>query len=104
MSAFPSPLDSGHMPHDHHQSDELGQAVVALVQRAAELSLEDAQRAITAAHDHAMRLRAAEDRIRQLDEEVKQLESRAVRAESWLETIKKEVKEKLIGANRSISP
>jgi endonuclease YncB( thermonuclease family) len=43
-----------------------------------------------------MQLRAAEDRINQLEAEVELLRDRAVRAERWLLTIQKEIEEKLI--------
>ena len=106
MCAFRSPPDSGHTLNGD-QFNDLGQAVVTLVQRAAELSLDDVKRAMTIAHNHALQLRAAEDRIKQLEEEVKHLEARAIRAEGWLATIKKEVEEKLIAAietNRTRQP
>jgi chromosome segregation ATPase len=54
-----------------------------------------------------MELRAAEDRIAQLEAEVERLRDRATRAERWLETIKQEIEEKLIApmeANRPELP
>jgi hypothetical protein len=42
------------------------------------------------------RLRAAEDRIDQLEAEIEQVHARAVRAETWLEVIRKEIEERLI--------
>jgi hypothetical protein len=41
-------------------------------------------------------LRAAEDRINQLETEIERVQDRAVRAESWLELIQKEIEEKLL--------
>ena len=49
------------------------------------------------AHKLSLQLRAAEDRISELQAEIKRLEDRAIRAEQWLETIKKEIEDKLIG-------
>jgi chromosome segregation ATPase len=43
-----------------------------------------------------MELRAAEERITQLEAEVEHLRDRATRAERWLETIKREIEGKLI--------
>jgi len=43
-----------------------------------------------------MELRAAEDRISQLEAEVELFRDRAVCAERWLQTIQKEIEEKLI--------
>jgi hypothetical protein len=47
-------------------------------------------------HKLSMQLRAAEDRINQLEAEVELLRDRAVRAERWLQIIQKEIEEKLI--------
>jgi hypothetical protein len=78
------------------QVEEVGQAVVAKIQRAADLSDENCDRAMALAHKLSMQLRAAEDRINQLEAEVELLRDRAVRAERWLQTIQKEIEEKLI--------
>ena len=78
------------------QVEEVGQAIVTKVQRAADLSTENCDRAMALAHKLSMQLRAAEDRINQLEAEVELLRDRAVRAERWLQTIQKEIEEKLI--------
>jgi hypothetical protein len=49
-----------------------------------------------------MQLRAAEDRMSRLEAEVVLFRDRAARAEGWLQTIHKEIEEKL-GAPRSAS-
>jgi len=41
-------------------------------------------------HKLSIQLRAAEERIAQLQGDVERLESRAIRAERWLETIKQD--------------
>jgi len=76
--------------------DEAGQAIVAKIQRAAELANENCDRAMSLAHKLSMELRAAEDRINQLGSEVQLFRERAARAEGWLQTIHKEIEEKLI--------
>ena len=76
--------------------DEAGQAIVAKIQRAAELANENCDRAMSLAHKLSMELRAAEDRINQLESEVQLFRERAARAEGWLQTIHKEIEEKLI--------
>jgi TolA-binding protein len=84
--------------------DQAGHAVIALLQEAANLSKENVERAMTVAHRLSLELRAAEDRIRELEGEVERLEGRATRAEQWLGAIKKEIEETLIApmeANRS---
>src|SRR5262249_46543383 len=76
--------------------EEVGQAIVAKIQRAAELANENCDRAMRLAHKLSMELRAAEDRINQLESEVQLFRERAARAEGWLQTIHKEIEEKLI--------
>jgi predicted component of type VI protein secretion system len=78
------------------QVEEVGQAIVAKIQRAADLSNENCDRAMALAHKLSMQLRAAEDRVNQLEAEVELLRDRAVRAERWLQEIQKEIEEKLI--------
>jgi len=80
---------------------------MAMVQQAASSSKENVERAVSMAHKLSIQLRAAEDRIAQLQREVEHLEGRAARAEQWLEAIKNEIEEKLIApmeANRREPP
>jgi chromosome segregation ATPase len=87
--------------------DDAGRALVAMLQEAANISKENVDRAMTVAHKLSMELRAAEDRISRLEVEIERLESRAARAEHWLEVIKKEIEDKLIApmeANRPELP
>src|SRR5262245_31813561 len=76
--------------------EEAGEAIIAKIQKAADLSNENCDRAMKLAHKLSMQLRAAEDRITQLEAEVELFRNRAVRAERWLQTIQKEIEEKLI--------
>ena len=77
-------------------AEEAGQAIIAKIQKAADLSNENCDRAMKLAHKLSMELRAAEDRINQLESEVQLFRERAARAEGWLQTIHKEIEEKLI--------
>jgi hypothetical protein len=63
---------------DGHAMDHYGSAIVAKLQEA------------------AGQLRAAEDRIGQLDTEIDHVQDRAGRAEAWLQMLRKEIEEKLI--------
>jgi hypothetical protein len=76
--------------------EEAGEAIIAKIQKAADLSNENCDRAMKLAHKLSMQLRAAEDRVNQLEAEVELLRDRAVRAERWLQTVQKEIEEKLI--------
>ena len=87
--------------------DQAGHALIAVVREAASISIENVERSMTLAHKLSIQLRAAEDRIAQLQSEVERLQNRASRAERWLETIKKEIHDKLIApmeANRPELP
>ena len=77
-------------------ADEAGQAVIAKIRKAAELSHETCDRAMALAHKLAMQIREAEDRINRLERDVAFFRDRAARAEQWLQTIYKEIEEKLI--------
>jgi hypothetical protein len=72
--------------------EEAGEAIIAKIQKAADLSNENCDRAMKLAHKLSMQLRAAEDRVSQLEGEVELLRDRA--AERWLQTIQKEIEEK----------
>ena len=52
---------------------------------------------MTMAHKLSVQLRASEDRVQQLESEVEHLESRTRRAEGWLQAIKQEIEDKLLG-------
>jgi chromosome segregation ATPase len=87
--------------------DQTGHALLALIDDAANVSKENIERAMTMAHRVSLELRAAEERISQLEAEIEHLESRATRAERWLEVIKNEIEVKLIApmeANRPELP
>jgi hypothetical protein len=88
---FPPKQQSG------NPADEAGQAVIAQIRKAAQLANENCDRAMALAHKLAMQLRAAEDRITELEAEVTVVRERATRAEGWLQTIHSEIEQKLIG-------
>jgi hypothetical protein len=81
--------------------DEAGKAIVAQIQRAADLASSDCDRAMNLAHKLSMELRASEDRMHQLQVEVDRWRDRAGRAEQWLRIIQKEIEEKLIAPKSS---
>jgi hypothetical protein len=87
--------------------EQTGHAIVAMLREAASISHENVDRAMNVAHKLAIQLRAAEERIAHLQGEVERLETRAACAERWLETIKREIEDKLIApmeANRPELP
>ena len=76
--------------------DDAGQAIVAQIRTAADLAKGDCDRAMSFAHKLSMELRAAEDRTQQMAREVEHWQERAARAEQWLQTIQREIEEKLL--------
>ena len=91
-------------PRESDPTDESGRAVVALLQQAATLSNENCDRAMTLAHKLSIQLRAAEDRINQLQSDVDHFQNRAAHAENWLRVIEKEIEKKLIAPRSGASP
>jgi hypothetical protein len=75
--------------------EEAGEAIIAKIQKVAYLSNENCDRAMKLAHKLSMQLRVPEDRINQLEAEVELFRDRAACAE-LLQTIQKEIEEKLI--------
>src|SRR6266508_538296 len=64
---------------DSDPRDQFGSAILAALQKA------------------ARQLRTAKDRINQLETEIEYFQDRAVRAETWLQLVQREIEEKLIG-------
>ena len=82
--------------HAGDELDQAGEATIALLQQAANLSNERCDRAMSMAHKLSMQLRAVEDRNKNLQVERDQLQNRAERAEEWLKRVYHEIEEKLI--------
>jgi len=74
--------------------DRSGQAIVGLLQQAAGAAKENCERAMDVAHKLSMQLSAAEDRIKELENDIHHYHDRALRSERWLARIYKEIEEK----------
>jgi hypothetical protein len=68
-------------------------ADIALLGRAADTAKEDCVRAMDLAHKLTFQLRAAEERVRELEGEAVHFRDRALRAEEWLQHIHNEVEQ-----------
>jgi hypothetical protein len=79
--------------------DQFGPAILAMMQKIADLSNNDKAKADELSHQ----LQIAQDRISQLKGDVERFEDRAVRAETWLEHIRQQIEENLI-ASRTTDP
>jgi septal ring factor EnvC (AmiA/AmiB activator) len=81
-------------PSSSDALDNAGQNVLTLLQQAADISEQNSQHALDIAHKLSVQLRAAEDRIKDLEAELFQCQSRADRAERWLHQISAEIKKR----------
>jgi hypothetical protein len=80
---------------DQDATDQSGNAIIAMLQNAAGLT-DDCTRARTRSDELSHQLRAAEDRINQLETELGRVRDRAARAERWLRSIQQEIEENFI--------
>ena len=78
-------------PDANIRADDSGRAIIALLQKAAEMAKDDCARAMDLAHKLSAQLRAAEERARELEAEAAHFRDRAARAEEWLLRIHNEV-------------
>jgi hypothetical protein len=81
--------------------DRSGHAIVALLQQAAETANANCDRAMDLAHKLSMQLRAAEERVRELELEMRHYHDRAQRAEQWLVRIYDDIEQKFFATKAS---
>ena len=74
--------------------DRSGEAIIELLQQAAETANSNCDRAMELAHKLSLQLRSAEERIRELESDTNHFHDRAQRAEKWLARIYKDIEEK----------
>src|SRR5262245_43139708 len=80
-------------PEANIVADDSGRAIIALLERAAEMAKSDCTQAMELAHKLSLQLRAAEERCRRLEEDAAHFRDRAGRAEQWLLRIHNEVEQ-----------
>jgi hypothetical protein len=83
--------------------DRAAQHTLDLLHRAAVAAEANNQQALEAVDKLSAQLRAAEDRIRELDNKARYHEERADRAERWLHQISVEIEQNLLGRDGSRS-
>lgn len=86
------------------QSDELdrsGEAIIYLLQQAADAARANEDRAAGISQNLSAELQAAEDRAAQLEAEVQACQDRAFRAEKWLLRVYREIEEQFFNGNRN---
>jgi hypothetical protein len=78
------------------QLDKAGQTLLQLVQNAAGVAEENSRRALSTAQKLSHQLRAAEDRIAELEAELTRYQERADRAEQWLHRVYTEIESRFL--------
>ena len=82
--------------NDGDQPDAAGQTILALPHKAAGVAEATADYALDMAQKLSHQLRAAEDRIAELEAEIGIYREKAERAEQWLHKVYTEIEERLI--------
>jgi hypothetical protein len=83
-------------PYDADQLDTAGQTILKLLHKAADVAEANSQHALEMAQKLSHQLRAAEDRIAELEAEVQLYHEKADRAEQWLHKVYTEIEERFI--------
>ena len=78
------------------QLDKAGQTILQMLHRAAGVAEENSRHALETAQKLSHQLRAAEDRIAELEAEVAAYQERADRAEDWLHRVYTEIEERFL--------
>ena len=86
----------GTASNDSSQLDFAGQAILKLLHKAAGTAEANSRQALETAQRLSSQLRAAQDRIAELESELYLSRDRADRAEEWLNKISMEIEDRLI--------
>ena len=78
------------------QVDKAGQTILGLLHKAAGVAEVNSQHALDMAHKLSHQLRAAEDRIAELEAEVGKYQEKADRAEQWLHRVYTEIEDRFL--------
>src|ERR1700733_10708763 len=83
-------------PDGIDQVDKAGQTILGLLDKAAGTAEANSQRALEMAQKLSNQLRAAEDRIAELEAEVRMYQEKADRAEQWLHRVYTEIEDRFL--------
>ena len=89
----------GHHARSGDQLEFLGQAILSLLHTAAGEAETVSRQALEKAQRLSRQLQAAQDRIAELEAEVRLFREKAERAEGWLSKISTEIEDRLINAS-----
>jgi hypothetical protein len=99
-----APFARNAAPNSDDPLDSAGQGILILLQRAARIAEENKQRALSVAHELSLQLRSAEDRIKDLEVDVRHYRDRADRAEKWLHQIALEIEQRFFSSVDNRAP
>jgi hypothetical protein len=74
--------------------DRSGQEIISMLQEAVEVAKQNCERAMDIAHKLSLQLRASEDRVAQLESEIRHYQDRATRAEKWMHGFHSEIEDR----------
>ena len=92
--AFPPANDA--TPGSVDKLDRAGQTILKLLHKAADVAEQNSRHALDMAQKLSHQLRAAEDRIAELEAEVELYREKSDRAEQWLHKVYTEIEERFI--------
>src|SRR5262245_5036204 len=78
------------------QLDKAGQTILQLLHKAAGVAEENSRHALETAQKLSHQLRAAEDRVAELEAEITAYQERADRAEQWLHRVYTEIEDRFL--------
>ena len=84
------------------QLDKAGQTILQMLHRAAGVAEENSRHALETAQKLSDQLRAAEDRVAELEAEVAAYQERAERAEQWLHRVYTEIEDRFLPQREAI--
>jgi hypothetical protein len=79
---------------DGHQLDKAGETILQLLNKAADAAEENSRNALGMSQRLSDQLRAAEDRVAELESELAGYRERAERAEQWLHRVYSEIEDR----------
>ncbi len=91
-----TPAAKSAAPHGVDQLDKAGQTILGLLHKAAGAAEANSQHALEIAQKLSHQLRAAEDRIAELEAEIGMYQEKADRAEQWLHKVYTEIEDRFL--------
>jgi molecular chaperone GrpE (heat shock protein) len=93
-------IDTGSRGLGTDQVDKAGQSILRLLHDAAGMAEQNSRHAVDAAQKLSHQLRAAQDRITELEAEIEAYRGRAERAEQWLHKVYTEIEDRFLRQRR----